>query len=174
MWDINAWIVKLIFYPHFQILLSMRGTLYARQNPNAGTRKIAGVFKCGRTQIQTILNAKESITQEFEANRTASRKRSRGAQYQDVERLVPVTGPMLQEETLLIAKDLGISDDFNASNGWLQRFKERHNIKQLVVSGESGDVSEETVSVWRERLQTLTQGYALKDIRNEDKTSCFF
>ena len=87
---------------------------------------------------------------------------------------MPVTGPMLQEEALLIAKDLGISDDFNASNGWLQRFKERHNIKQLVVSGESEDVSEETVSVWRERLQTLTQGYALKDIWNEDETSCFF
>ena len=51
---------------------------------------------------------------------------------------MPVTGRMLQEEALTIAR-LGISD-FKASNGWLGRFKERHNIKQLVVSSESGEV----------------------------------
>ena len=28
MWDANAWFVILIFYPWFQILLSLRGTLY--------------------------------------------------------------------------------------------------------------------------------------------------
>ena len=27
MWDANAWLVILIFYPCFQILLSLRGTL---------------------------------------------------------------------------------------------------------------------------------------------------
>ena len=56
-----------------------------------------------------------------------------------LDRLVPVTGPMLQEEALIIASSLGINE-FKASNGWLQRFKDRNNIKQLVVSGESGDV----------------------------------
>ena len=61
------------------------------------------------------------------------------------QRLVPVTGPMLQEEAL-IAHSLGIND-FKASNGWLQRFKDLNN-KQLVVSGESGDVNQETVTAW--------------------------
>ena len=28
MWDANAWLVILIFYPRFQILLSLCGTLY--------------------------------------------------------------------------------------------------------------------------------------------------
>ena len=58
---------------------------------------------------------------------------------------------MLQEEALIIVSNLGINN-FKASNGWLQRFKDRNNIKQLVVSGESGDVNEETVAAWRERL----------------------
>lgn len=35
---------------------------YAKQNPSAGTRTIAEVFECGRTQIQTILKKHESIT----------------------------------------------------------------------------------------------------------------
>ena len=52
----------------------------------------------------------------FETNAPASRKRSRGTRYQDVdyvvyewyrlarERLVPVSGPMLHAEALLLAK----------------------------------------------------------------------
>lgn len=120
----------------------------------------------------------------FQANAPASRKRSWGAKYEDIdtavyewyhlarERLVPVSGPMLQEEALMIACELR-HNNFKASNGWLQSFKLRHNIKQLVVSGEAGDVREETVQAWRERLPTLVQRYASQDIWNEDETACF-
>ena len=132
-----------------------------------------------------ILKAKESIISDFETNAPASRKRIRNAQYQDVddvvyewyilarEWLVPVTGPMLQEEALVIANGLGHSE-FKASNSWLQRFKDRHNIKQLVVSGEAGDVAVEMIEAWQERLKILVQGYAPEDIWNEDETGCFF
>ena len=48
------------------------------------------------------------------------------------------------------------------------------DIKQLVVSGESGDISEETVTAWRERLVTLVRDYSPEDIWNDDETSCFF
>ena len=51
---------------------------------------------------------------------------------------------MVQAEAVLLAKELG-NETFKASNGWLQSFKQRHNIVQLVVSGESGDVREDTV-----------------------------
>ena len=54
----------------------------------------------------------------------------------------------------MIAEKLEIRD-FKASNGWLDCFKKRHNIRQLVVSGEAGDVSNDTVTAWKERLVTL-------------------
>ena len=47
--------------------------------------KIAEVFKCGQTQVQTILEAKESIISDFEAHAPASRKPSCNTQYQDVD-----------------------------------------------------------------------------------------
>lgn len=56
----------------------------------------------------------------------------------------------------------------------LQKFKDRNNIKQFVVSGDSGDVREETVTAWQERLVTLVRGCSPEDIRNEDETSCFY
>ena len=158
---------------------------YAWANPRVGTIKIAKVFKCGPTQVQGILKSKEAIMTSFVANAPASRKCSRGARYEDVdaavyewyrlarERLVLVSGPMLQEEALMIASQID-NGDFKASNGWLHSFKQRHNIKRLVVSGEVGDVREETVQAWKERLPTLIQGYDPQDICNEDETACFF
>ena len=35
--------------------------------------------------------------------------------------------------------------DFKASNGWLDKWKRRCNIRQITISGESGDVAGETV-----------------------------
>ena len=102
---------------------------YAKQNLSARTRKIAEVFECGKTQIQMILKNQESITRDYETNGPAARKHLCGPQYEDVDstlydwyclarqRLVPVTGPMLQEEALIIVCSLGIND-FKASNGW--------------------------------------------------------
>ena len=100
---------------------------YAKQNPSAGTRTIAEVFNCGRTQIQTILKNQDSIARDYETNAPAARKCLHCPQYKDVDstlyewdslarqRLVPVTGPMLQEEALIIVSNLGIKD-FKASN----------------------------------------------------------
>ena len=58
---------------------------YAKKNPAVGTRRIAEIFRCGRLQVQAILNAKESIIADFETNAPASRKCSRSTGYQDVD-----------------------------------------------------------------------------------------
>ena len=84
-----------------------------------------------------------------------------------------MSGPMLQAEALLLAKELA-NKSLNASNGWLQSFKQKHNIVQLLVSGESGDVCEDTVEAWMERLPILVQGYAPENVWNKDETACFF
>ena len=47
--------------------------------------------------------------------------------------------PQLAEKGRQIAVSLG-KPDFKGPNGWLEKWKRRYNIKQLVISGESGDV----------------------------------
>lgn len=44
----------------------------------------------------------------------------------------------------------------------------------MTVSGECGDVRDETVSGWKERLKTLMIGYKPEDIWNTDETGCFY
>ena len=40
--------------------------------------------------------------------------------------------------------------------------------------GEGGDVPEESVSPWIERLQELTEGYSLEKMWNMEESGCFF
>ena len=77
------------------------------------------------------------------------------------------------EKALEIANRLGV-ESFKASNGWLTRWKQRHNIKQRTVSGESGDVSSETVESWLQRVPSVIEGYEARNIWNTDETGCFW
>ena len=89
------------------------------------------------------------------------------------EVLIPVSGPMIQEEALQIALKLNVTG-FTASNGWLEKWKTRHNVKQFSVAGEDGEVNAETLESWAERLPEIVKGYELKDIWNADETGLFW
>ena len=88
---------------------------YANKNPSQSSRKVAKLFNCGRMQIQGIIKKKEAILSEYEANVPASRNRHRGTEFSNIneamyrwyslarQRNVPVSGPMLKEEALVLA-----------------------------------------------------------------------
>ena len=82
-------------------------------------------------------------------------------------------GTQLAEKAKEIASKFGFSD-FKASNGWLDRWKKKHNVKRMTISGESGDVSGSTVSSWKERLLEIVAGYRIDDVWNLDETGVFW
>lgn len=57
-------------------------------------------------------------------------------------------------------------DGFKASEGWLDKWKLSHGIKEKQISGESLDVSTTTVESWMERVQKLCKEYEEKGIMN--------
>ena len=125
------------------------------KEPKIGCRKLASMFKCGKTQIQTILQNKEKIKDLYESNvnnkLSQFRKRNRKSEYSDVNeelyrwyqlavsKNIYPDGKLLMEKGIQIAERLNITN-FKASSGWLSKWKERNNIKQRAISGESGEV----------------------------------
>ncbi|XP_068735256.1 tigger transposable element-derived protein 6-like [Montipora capricornis] len=122
---------------------------FAKKNPNLGSRKLADHFGIGKTQIQAILKNKEAIMDAYASNETPNHaKRKRSSKYSDVNQAVwdwyimcrnsniPVSGSMLQEEATLIAEKLQ-TPDFVASNGWLEKFKQKYSICNKMVAGEA-------------------------------------
>lgn len=47
----------------------------------------------------------------------------------------PITGPILQQKAKQLNADIGGSDKFKASGGWLTRFKNRNDIRNLKITG---------------------------------------
>ena len=86
---------------------------------------------------------------------------------------ITVTGPLLKEKALKFARELKI-DDFKASEGWLEKFKIRHNIKLKTKKGESNSVDTEVIKNWNNKLKSICDGYDLKNISNCDETGLFF
>ena len=143
----------------------------AEKNPGIGIRRLAEMFKCGETQISCILKKKAEIVSLYHENASLdlchTRKRSRPLKFSDVNdalfdwyqlacsKNIYPNGSLLKEKAKQIAEHMGI--DFKASNGWLDKWKKKHHIKQLVICGESGDVA--TVESWKERLSEICKNY---------------
>ncbi|XP_045520537.1 tigger transposable element-derived protein 4-like [Pieris brassicae] len=64
--------------------------------------------------------------------------------------------------------------DFNASNGWIDRFKNRNGIVYRQISGESEKVAQQDVDTWMAILPELLQHYKPRDIFNADEFGLFF
>ena len=75
-----------------------------------------------------------------------------------VSKNVYPSGTLLIDKAKEIATKLG-KQNFKGSQGWLGKWKQRYNIKQVRVSGESGDVSEDTNTSWKECLPEIVNGY---------------
>ena len=115
------------------------------------SRKIAVTFDVGKTQINSLIkdNQKNILTL-WENGMNGDRKivKAKRCLYPDINEAVyewfqtargkniPVSGKMIQEKAIIIFMEMGL-DDFTASNGWLYKFQQRHNIKCSSLKGES-------------------------------------
>ena len=80
------------------------------------------------------------------------------------ERNVPIGGYIIREKALDFAKELNITD-FKASDGWLDRWKNRRNVVFLAISGEERSCTEEMTASWAQtHLPTILSRYDLRDI----------
>ena len=163
---------------HLSIDKKVEVIKYAADHPGVSVRAIGEQFKIGKTQVSDILKNKDSIHTAFESN-LATHQKPRNSKFSSVNKAlyewfcmecaknIYPSGPQLIAKGKEIATCLGI-DGFEGSSGWLTKWKGRYNIKKIRVCGESGNVSGETITSWKERLPELLQGYKAEDIFNLD------
>ena len=135
-----------------------------QKSPGIKLRVLAEMFHCGKTQIAQILKTKESLLSEYAvAGGRSPNQVSRVSGYVDVnnallewytlacsKKLRP-RGTQLTDKAKQIAACLG-KRDFKGSNGWLDKWKKRYDIKLSVVSEESSETQVTTADSWKEGL----------------------
>ncbi|KAL4493006.1 hypothetical protein ABPG72_020785 [Tetrahymena utriculariae] len=92
---------------------------------------------------------------------------------QAIELNIPISGPIIQQTALNFATKLG-KKEFQASNGWLECFKKRHDIVCKVINGESLSADLVSATNFKEQIKEKCKNYHSSDIFNVDETSLFF
>jgi hypothetical protein len=78
----------------------------------------------------------------------------------------------LQNKSMEIAKQLGYND-FQASNGYIEGFKTRFNVKFKILHGEAASVLSSTICDWFSRIMFIIANYDTFYIFNLDETGLF-
>ncbi|XP_063233630.1 jerky protein homolog-like [Bacillus rossius redtenbacheri] len=98
----------------------------------------------------------------LDADVHGDKKKMRKPQYEDLDRAIlqwfqqqrinniPLSGPLIKMKAEFYATELGIPD-FKASEGWLSKWKQRHNINYGQINGEARDVDRNTTDGWLEK-----------------------
>lgn len=160
----------------------------AFENKQATVKELQLKYKCGKSQIYKLIKDRHDFKEKWQKSvlsDNAKRKSRYNGKHDKLNELVhkwltqvrskniPVTGPMMKAAALKIAAELSI-DSFSASNGWLECFRKRHNIKWSQINGEASDVNPVLVNNWPAKLASLISRYELCDIANADETALFF
>lgn len=150
-------------------------------------KDIAAEFGIPANTLSTIMKNKDKIASAIQESRFSSeRKRFKSSSYPQLEEAmfkwvkcmrdknIQLQGSILREKAHKFAEELGI-ESFQASTGWLDKFKHRNGIVQKVMSGESASVSEVDCEDYRrDVLPTLLADYDPRDVFNADETGLFF
>jgi hypothetical protein len=157
-----------------EIILAVDGAPSSKKK-----KEIAADFGILPNTLSTILKNRSSILENQQQQLLdPHRKRFRTAKHPDVEEALlkwftmtrdknfPISGPLLMTKARSFADMLG-KVDFEASPGWLTRFKERHGIVFKTVCGNSSSVPHDIMDKWlSESLPKLLEGYAPNNIFN--------
>lgn len=84
-----------------------------------------------------------------------------------------ITQENIKEMALKLAHKHGIND-FKASDGYLESFRKRYNIKSKIVSGESGLVNQDIIENFKVVFKAKLEQFADEDIYNADETGLFW
>ncbi|CAH1989703.1 unnamed protein product [Acanthoscelides obtectus] len=92
------------------------------------------------------------------------------------ENHVPVSGEVLKQRARLLNEKMKETENFVASDGWLERFKTRYGIRLLSISGEKLSAQPQLVQPFKEKLmKTITElDLRMEQIYNADVSGLYW
>lgn len=141
-------------------------------------------YDLSKSTVCNIIKNKEKIFSALNSNK-AGTKKIRLADRDDVDQAllkwfttnrssVPISGHVLKTKAEQLAVLLD-KEQFVCSEGWLDRWKKRHNITAGKISGEARSVDRATTSDWiTSKWLKVCADYSPNDIFNGDEAGLFY
>ncbi|XP_057326796.1 jerky protein homolog-like isoform X5 [Microplitis mediator] len=89
---------------------------------------------------------------------------------------VPISGPILKKKAIEINEELGGDKSFRASDGWLDNWKRRKDIRSLRITGEKGSTDFDAGNDYANKLKTIVASKTLTrtQVFNFSETSLLY
>ena len=158
--------------------------LQSLQAPGVTQASMANKYGVSSSQISRIVQGKDRIVSDFETS-GRNRKRKREGKEEEVSRALYVwfqhkleqsarlSGPVLKTKAKELAAARG--SDFEPTEGWLCRWKIRHNLIYKREFGEKQHADVAAANEWKKAgMQEILEEYAPEDIFNADEFGLYF
>ena len=153
--------------------------------PSLKQKDLAKEYNVSEGMVSDILKEKDRWLAIDNNSYQANLKRKKKIQFPIIEEALTVwldkalQAKLVLTESILATKALDFAilcneEKFKASNGWLDNFKKRHNLKQYNIYGEAGSAPIQDLDSMREKLRQTLRDYDPKDIFNCDETGLFW
>jgi len=162
-------------YKRVELCVMDKVRVIAAGNAGLSQRQVAKQFGISKTQVQTLLKRKDEIMRCYNEGHQGWRKRTkfRRHSFEDINRLVSVwytkqgdkdkiTGTVLKQKAMEFSVELGLGEEFKASNGWLDSFKRRYDIRTVSRKNSHKLINESATMV----ATGLNQGCATEEMAN--------
>ncbi|XP_004703486.1 tigger transposable element-derived protein 2 [Echinops telfairi] len=136
-----------------RVVLTIKDKLDIIKKLEEGTsfKKLSVVYGIGESTVRDIKKNKDRIINYANSSDPTSgvskRKSMKSSTYEELDRVmiewfnqqktdgIPVSGTICAKQAKFFFDALGMEGDFNASSGWLTRFKQRHGIPKAASKG---------------------------------------
>jgi hypothetical protein len=151
------------------------------KTPRPTQGELAVMYKIKQNTVSDILKKRDKWLLVDPDSEEASKQRERLPCFPQVEEALAVwttnalaaelviNGDILREKAKIFARGFDINN-FTASNGWINKFKQRHHLKEHVKWGEAKSAPLETLEEERKKLREIIGNYDLNDVFNCDET----
>lgn len=173
-----------------RVVLSMKDKFEINKRLEKGesATKLSIEYQVGKSTITDIKKQKTSIcnfiSQLDSSDGSTSRKTMKLASNMNLDNAVykwfaqkrsqgePISGPILCEKAVQFNKKLRGQSNFQASRGWLKRFRSRHGIRELQIQGEKLSADSSAADSFKIKLRNILkkENYAFENVYNADET----
>ena len=169
-------------YKRVELCVMDKVRVIAAGNAGLSQRQVAKQFGISKTQVQTLLKRKDEIMRCYNEGHQGWRKRTkfRRHSFEDINRLVSlwyakqedkekITGTVLKQKAMEFSVELGLGEEFKASNGWLDSFKRRYDIRTVVSRKNSHKLINESATMVAMELNQGCATAEMTDNGDEDR-----
>ena len=154
-------------------------------SPFLKNKDLASEYDVSEGMICDILKAKDRWLAVDLNSYQASLRRERKLPFIKIEEALALWVEKALEANIIISDNilstkaldfafLCNEDKFKASDGWVDNFKKRHNLKTYNMHGEAASAPLKDLDAMRENLRQILKNYDPKDIFNCDETGLFW